>query len=248
LSSASGAFAPSRPSRVWSPARLLPVVALGAWAALFWWLILTERTSLYLSTRTDWVVPVGAVLLTVSVAGRLASIRATTAERIEPRAALTTTVIVLPVVLIVATPPSSLGTFAADRRGGLAVGAGPIASTSEITRGRVTLVDVAGALRSRQAMRALVGRAGTPVTFVGFVDRAPHMPADEFYLTRFLVTCCAADAVSLRVRIVGAPPGKLKRDEWVKVNGTIYPLGREVLVHASQVSHVDRPKSPYLNG
>ena len=235
-------------ARVWSPAHLLPVAALGAWAALFWWLMLTGRTSLYLSTRTDWVVPVGAVLLTISAVGRLALARVDSPERIEPRAAWITAAIVLPVVLIIATPPASLGTFAADRRGGLVVGAGPAGSTDDISHGGVSLVDVAFALRTREAMKALVARAGTPVEFVGFVDRPAHMAADEFYLTRFLVTCCAADAVSLQVRVVGATPGALKPDDWVRVEGRIYPLGREVLVNASDVVKVHRPKHPYLNG
>ena len=104
------------------------------------------------------------------------------------------------------------------------------------------------ALRSRPAMTALVKRAGSPVEFVGFVDRATGMPADEFYLTRFLVSCCAADAVSLRVRVVGAPPGELRQDRWVTVSGRIYPLLREVIVHASAVTPVKRPERPYLNG
>ena len=97
-------------------------------------------------------------------------------------------------------------------------------------------------------MTALVKRAGSPVEFVGFVDRATGMPADEVYLNPFLVSCCAADAVSLRVRVVGAPPGELRQDRWVTVSGRIYPLRREVIVHASAVTPVKRPERPYLNG
>ncbi len=96
-------------------------------------------------------------------------------------------------------------------------------------------------------MKALVQRAGSEVSFVGFVARESGMPADEFMLSRFLVSCCVADALSIQVRIVGAPPGELAEDDWVRVTGALYPLGREVIVDAAEVVSVPRPKRPYLN-
>jgi uncharacterized repeat protein (TIGR03943 family) len=96
-------------------------------------------------------------------------------------------------------------------------------------------------------MKALVQRAGTEVSFVGFVARDSSMPADEFMLSRFLVSCCVADALSIQVRVVGAPPGQFGEDDWVRVTGAMYPLGREVIVDASAVESVPRPKRPYLN-
>ena len=56
-----------------------------AWAGLFWFLFVTGRTSLYLSTRTSWLVPTGAAILTVAAIGRLATARAATTEPLEPR-------------------------------------------------------------------------------------------------------------------------------------------------------------------
>ena len=235
--------------RVWSPVRLLRAGALGAWAALFFWLLISGRASLYLSTRTSWVIPLGAILSTACLAGILASARVREVEPIGWRAALSTAAIVLPVVVMVATPPVSLGAFAAGRRGALTLGpAGAATSPTDMAGGRIELVDVAGALRDRSAMRALVERAGSRVSWIGFVNREPGMPADEFFLTRFLVTCCAADAVSLQVRVVEAPPGEFRVDDWVRVDGSVYPLGSEVLVDASGVTKVPRPKRPYLNG
>jgi len=73
------------------------------------------------------------------------------------------------------------------------------------------------------------------------------MPADEFVLTRFMISCCVADALSVQVRIVGAPPGKFEEDRWVRVVGTIYPLGQETVVDAARVEGVERPDEPYLN-
>ncbi|MPZ91154.1 MAG: hypothetical protein GEU68_05930 [Actinobacteria bacterium] len=56
-------------------ARVLDCPALGSWAGVFWWLLIADRTSLFLSTRTAWVVPAGAILLAVGLLGRLLSVR-----------------------------------------------------------------------------------------------------------------------------------------------------------------------------
>ena len=232
--------------RHWSGARVASAAAMAAWAALFWWLLLTDRSFLYLSDRTDWVVPMGAIILTIAVAGRLWSARTPHPEPLKRGDAWRLGAIVVPVVATVALPPAALGSYAASRRSSF-VSSGYTSTAEDIESGELTLVDVAGALRSREAMQALVARAGSEVSFVGFVARDEGMPADEFMLSRFLVSCCVADALSIQVRIVGAPPGEIAQDDWVRVTGAMYPLGREVIVDASEVDPVPRPKRPYLN-
>lgn len=229
-----------------SPARALAAVAIAAWAALFWFLILSARTSLYLSSRTAWVVPVGAAILTFALAGRLASLRTGARESIKPAEAAAIGLIVLPVIIVLALPPASLGSFAASRRSSLASG-GFSGDPGDISTGRVTLIDVASGMRSQEGMKNLVARAGSPVSFVGFVARDDGMPADEFSLTRFVVSCCAADALTVQARVVGAPPGRFENDQWVRVQGRLYPLGREVLIDAHEVIEIERPQHPYLN-
>jgi uncharacterized repeat protein (TIGR03943 family) len=228
-----------------SPARLLETLALGAWAGLFWFLLISGRTAFYLSSRTSWVVVVGAVTLSLAVLGRLASLGSVHPETVSVGAAGGIALLILPVVVILVLPPAALGSYAAARRSTV-VGAGFSASSGSIATGDLDLLEVAAAQRSREGMRALSARAGREVSFVGFVVRTPEMPPDEFLLSRFVVSCCAADALSTQVRVVGAPPGRLAADDWVRVEGHIYPLGREVIVDATSVSKVARPAHPYL--
>lgn len=230
----------------WSPMRLLTSLVLGAWAAMFWFLMLTGRTALYLSTRTDWIVPVGAILMTVAAVGRLLTSRTAHAEPFEPRDAIRIAVVAIPIVAVLALPPTSLGTYAASRRSNF-VGGGIAADPSSIATGSLDLADVAGALRSQQGAKALADRAGSEVAFVGFVARERGMPADQFRLTRFLISCCVADALSVQVRVVGVPPGRFKEEEWVKVTGKLYPVGAEVVVDAQEIERVSRPEHPYLS-
>jgi putative membrane protein len=222
---------------------------LAAWAAMFWFLALSGRVNLYLSTRTSWVVPVGAVLLTLAAAGRLVAARVRRPDPLRRREAVVMALMVLPVVIVLALPPATLGSFSAKNKTtfssvSFASIYGQITDTSEIT-----LLSVAAAQTSTDGAKALAKRAGDPVDFVGFVTRYADTPADEFLLTRYVITCCVADATIVQVRVVNVVPGRFQPNDWVDVKGLIYPIGREVIVNATSadsIVKVPRPSRPYL--
>lgn len=230
----------------WSPARLWSGVALAAWAVLFWFVFASGRTSLYLSSRTSWLVPLGGVLATVAAVGRLASARTPNPQALGRRETWTLGLIVLPVVVILALPPATLGTYAAGRRSGF-VGSGVVGASSNLA-GQITLIDVAAAQSTKEGLAALRRRAGETVSFEGLVTTDPGAGAGEFLLTRFIITCCVADATIAQVRVVDAPAGQLADNEWVLVTGAIYPLGSDVLVDAGAggVEPISQPDHPYL--
>jgi uncharacterized repeat protein (TIGR03943 family) len=153
--------------------------------------------------------------------------------------------VVAPVVLIMALPPATLGQFSAGKRSTFA-SAGVVSSAGDIASGELTLVDVASAQTTPEGEAALAARAGEQVDFVGFVTRYDDTPADELFLTRYVVTCCVADATIAQVRVVNVTPGAFEPNDWVEIRGTIYPIGREVIVNASDIAPVERPERPYL--
>jgi putative membrane protein len=106
---------------------------------------------------------------------------------------------------------------------------------------------VAAAGWSDEAQRSLVSRAGSHVTFEGIVALREGQAANEFMLTRYIVSCCVADAISVQVRVVGAQPGSFEEDDWVRVSGSFYPVRREVVVAATNVEQIAQPDEPYLN-
>jgi uncharacterized repeat protein (TIGR03943 family) len=229
----------------WSASRVAAGVVLGAWAGLFWFLLVSGRWSLYLSTRTFWVVPTGAVLLTIATIGRLATARVSRAEPLPPAMSWTLGVIALPVVLIMVLPPATLSGYALGRRSGF-IGSGVSVSSSEIASGTMSFIDVAAAQSSKPGMAALRARAGEEIALEGFIWRQEGATADEVLLTRYVVTCCVADATSAQVRVVNVPPGRFAPDDWVRVIGRIYPLGNEILVDASTIEAIPQPDRPYL--
>jgi uncharacterized repeat protein (TIGR03943 family) len=218
-------------------------VVLGAWAAAFWFLLLTGRDALYLSTRTEWVVPVAAVLLTAATLGRLASARSTHPESLGRRELGVVVAMIAPVILLTALPATTLGSYSADTRTAVS---GSRFSPDDVATGELSLVDVAAAQTTPEGERALAGRAGETVTFVGFVARYGSTQANEFMLTRYVVSCCVADATVASVRVVNVTQ-RFEENDWVEVTGTIYPIGREVIVDATSVGSVPRPDRPYLS-
>ena len=233
------------PRRRWSPGGLAGALVLAAWAGLFWFLWVSGREAFYLSTRTDWVVPIAAVLLTAATVGRLASARVVVPRPLPTRELWIMGLMVVPVVLVLFAPVTTLGTFSASKRAGFS-GAGFSASAGDIGSGELTLIDVAAAETSPEGERALAKRAGENVSFVGFVSIRDDTPADEFLLARYVVTCCVADATIAEVRVVNVTPGQFENEDWVQVTGTIFPIGREVIVDASDIAAVERPDHPYL--
>lgn len=237
---------PPGPRTRWSSRRVATATVLGAWAALFWFLIESDRVALYLSARTSWVIPMAATLLTGTAVSVLSAARMREPEPLRSREAAGMAALVVPVVVFLALPPATLGSFSAARKSqytGQAFSTvyGRFDATSEIT-----LLSVAAAKHTEEGARFLAARAGERVRLVGFVARDDAAPADEFLLTRYVVTCCVADATVVQVRVVDVPPGTAQPDAWVEVSGAIYPIGDEVIVDARSVRSVDRPERPYL--
>lgn len=90
-----------------------------------------------------------------------------------------------------------------------------------------------------------------PVRLQGLVAHSDEVPGG-FLLTRFVVTCCAADAIPVQVAVVGG--GTPPQDSWVEVEGTLVPpppvdpdateLPR-LEVDATAVRSIDEPANPY---
>jgi uncharacterized repeat protein (TIGR03943 family) len=231
---------------VWSLPRLATAAAIALWAAMFWFIIATDRLAFYLASRTSWLAPVGAVTLSLAAVGAVIIARTAHAEPLRRSHLRNLTILVVPAVALMLFPPTTLGSYALSRRSNTIKGAYVSVSGRDISTGDLSLLDIFG-LSYNGEIHRLAARAGSSSSFTGFVTKYPDGAADEFALSRFMVTCCPGDAVSIRLRVVGAPPGEFKTDDWVRVTGKIYPVGKEVVVDASEVVKVDRPERPYLN-
>lgn len=240
------ARAPTRAHRGWDRTRLLGAGVLGSWAAMFWYLRFSGRLNLYLSTRTAWIIPVGGVILSLAAVGAAISAHRSQRTSLTRRTAVTAAILIAPIVLMAAAPPTTLGSFSSSKKAqfsgrGLWTYWGTFDENSEIT-----FFFVAASKYWDGGAELLGQRAGDEATFVGFAERGDATPADEIMLTRFVVTCCVADATPISIRVVNVSPGSVEEDSWIEVTGQVFPVGRDVIVVADTIAPAPTPDLPYI--
>lgn len=162
------------------------------------------------------------------------------------RGTVTAAILIAPIVLMAAAPPTTLGSFSSSRKAqfsgrGLWTYWGTFDENSEIT-----FFFVAASKYWEGGADLLGQRAGDEATFVGFAERWDSTPSDEIVLTRFVVTCCVADATPISIRVVNVSPGSVKEDSWIEVTGQVYPVGNDVIVVADSIEPAPTPDLPYI--
>jgi uncharacterized repeat protein (TIGR03943 family) len=228
--------------------RTLRALTLAAWAALFTWLWASGESVRYLGPRTQWVVPVGAIGLTLAAAGYLRATRDGPRVRLSAREGLGLAALLVPVLAAAVLAHAQLGALAASNKlSSRGIDASALARLASKDAKQIGFLQLNAAGRDEQLTRELGLVAGKPVELTGFVS-ASEGGTRPFTLSRFYITCCVADAVPVGVRVF--PPGKdprLHRDDWIDVTGVLAHLHREWVVRALRIERVKPPSDPYLS-
>jgi putative membrane protein len=91
---------------------------------------------------------------------------------------------------------------------------------------------------------------GQQASVIGFVYRNEKLNDDQFYVSRFTISCCAADASSIGMIATWPDAKNLKNDSWVLVKGSITSLTLDdqviPVIDAESVQDVPVPEQPYL--
>ncbi|MFE2420303.1 TIGR03943 family putative permease subunit [Streptomyces hokutonensis] len=154
----------------------------------------------------------------------------------------------LPALALLLFPPPALGSYSAGREQAQLAAQG-VGTFPALPAGKV--LDISVAQYSSRAIydtgHSLKGRT---VRMTGFVT---HGSNGTWYVTRLVVTCCAADATTSKVEIRGTEATDAPQtDTWVTVTGTWLPKGRlgtdgawPPLLNATTVKQVKEPADPY---
>lgn len=91
---------------------------------------------------------------------------------------------------------------------------------------------------------------GQKAAVTGFVYLDARLPKGEFFVSRFILACCAADAYAVGM-IVEPPAGiTVKQDDWVQVKGLVEVVSfdghNSPLIQATAINTVPQPDQPYL--
>lgn len=157
---------------------------------------------------------------------------------------------------IVLLPPATLSSATAlqrDLTGGSTVAGGSSLSTAQSSSNaafaKFSVLDWSSLLRQTSDVSFY---AGKPVDVSGFVTPSPTDGANMFYLTRFVITCCAVDAQPVGVPVY-LPDWRstYKSDEWLTVAGG-FEANRSasssdpIALVPSGVTKINAPNDPYL--
>lgn len=167
-------------------------------------------------------------------------------------AALTTALAVTLLVL----PPATLSSATAGQRslnstsiGADAQSVDAAASASNETFARFTVLDWSSLLRQTGD---LAFYADKPVDVVGIVTPDPAGSSDMFFVTRFVVTCCAVDAQPVGVPVY-LPDWEAAHpiDEWVRVTGSFASnpgtsSEQPIALVPAEITTTEQPDEPYL--
>jgi uncharacterized repeat protein (TIGR03943 family) len=151
----------------------------------------------------------------------------------------------LPALALLLFPPPALGSYSAAREDAQRAARG-VGTFPALPAGDPVDLSVA-AFTSRAVYDSGHSLRGRTVRLTGFVT---HGEGDTWYVTRLLVSCCAADATTSKVEVRGARAPRT--DTWVTVTGTWRPKGAlgssaawPPLLDAGTVKHVAQPSDPY---
>jgi uncharacterized repeat protein (TIGR03943 family) len=206
----------------------------------------------------------GAVL--VGLAGVAVAHHAPDHDGPRPHGPRTAWLLALPPLALVMIAPPALGAFAASRQ---AVQPPPISQTAPteqapagadpalfpplIPRGDGAAVPLTLAeyqVRDYEAPHTL---AGVRIRLVGFVTPQRPGRGDGYLLTRFAISCCAADALAIKVAIHGDPVPRAP-DTWLEVEGRWQQraegqaASETPLLLAESIRVVEQPSPPYESG
>jgi uncharacterized repeat protein (TIGR03943 family) len=225
--------------------RVLRGTGLVAWAVFFDYLWISGRSVDYVGPRTTWVVAFGAIALTgasiLYVSGLL-----TRDEAARPTAKeLGRLVIILSPIALAATAPSvTLGAQAVDQK--RTADGGTSLARLEAYDGSIRLYELAAAAYNPQWAADRGIAAGLSVKFDGFVSRKDEGTIE---LSRFLASCCAADAMPYSIDVI--PPagaGGVEKNQWFEVRGQVAEKAdgkRGFEVIAEELTPIDRPLDAY---
>jgi uncharacterized repeat protein (TIGR03943 family) len=244
------------------PARPLRAAILVIWAGFFVALWFGGDADRYLGPRTTWVVPFGAIALFLVAVGygllALRDIGEGSHKRLTTLESVGYFALLIPILAVFVAPRAELGAQAArkkstnaslaavelgkDRKQAAQAAASEAAANDQVAK--IDFLSLASVTTDPGYAKDIGVKAGTRVRFIGFTVRTGK--PDRFRLARFLISCCAADAVPVFVD-VKAMGNEIPADNaWVDIAGRLQRLEGMLIVEAESIRPTDQPDEPYL--
>lgn len=235
----------------------LDVLAIAAWGILMLKYWLTGKLNLLIHPNYFWLVITGGLgllvisgLKAVELLQRRRRTKATTHITLFPPGFSSALLLTTAIVGLLFTPRVFASQTALQRGVTDSLGATrtqPQAFRSSVPPEERSLLDW---VRTLNVYPEPDSYTGQKVKLQGFVIHPPELPPEYLLLSRFVITCCAADAypVGLPVKL-SASRQAYPADTWLEVEGKMITenLGdkRQLTIQASSLKQISEPKNPY---
>lgn len=159
--------------------------------------------------------------------------------------------VISPIILGLLIPPKPLGAAAMSNRDLSAKSLTSVAApeSSIITKPK-TDKNILDWIIEFQSASSPTAFAGQEAKLIGFIYRDERFAPNEFMVSRFIISCCAADAAPLGLMVRAAEDVTLADDAWVEVRGQFETgqLDGETVpvLAAAEITPTDVPEQPYL--
>ena len=175
-------------------------------------------------------------------------------RRLLPMAA--TAIVLLMAAALIIVPPTTLTTATANQR---VINSTQLRSTNKSVQSaasapvgafaRFTVLDWSSLLRQTTDPSFYRDKPGN---VVGFISRDLDDPKNMFYVSRFVITCCAVDAQPIGVPVYLPDwQNSFSADHWVRVTGSFdtnpsTKSRQAIALVPTATTRVDQPSEPYL--
>jgi uncharacterized repeat protein (TIGR03943 family) len=159
--------------------------------------------------------------------------------------------LLIPLLVGILIPARPLDATAATTQG-VNVSAPIVSSAAQVqsfeaTEGQRNVLDWIRIFNSGTDVTAYTGETAT---VTGFVFKDQRLAQNQFLVSRFVITCCAADGLAIGMVVNWDQASTITENMWVRVSGPVesYQLeGQTVpLIEADSVEVVEEPPQPYL--
>jgi putative membrane protein len=247
--------------RLWLRAVLMVLLGL-----FFFDTLISGRITYYINQSFHWLAAfAGVAFLTLGVAGIVELMREPSPSAVDvlerdPRAHVhgvapswaVLGVIAVPLVLGVLVPAKPLGAAAVGGSGlsnSLAIAAQQSSATTfSIPPLERNIMDWLRSFGSSETPDEITGQEADVIGFVYHDVRLDDQ--SQFFLMRFIVSCCVADANSVGLVIETAQAPTLKPDSWVRITGRFQAKEvagqRMPVLVAESITAAEQPEHPYL--
>jgi putative membrane protein len=227
-------------------------VVLAAWAVGIGALLVLGRYSLFIRAEL-WPLLLATMLILVLFLLSMIARPKRGGSRIKPAAWIQGAMLLLPLLfmsdLLTGNAASGLNSVALQKRS-LGFDA---ASDSMAIAGDANSASLPPGQATNLAYisRHLHALTGTHVTTIGRVFKDDTLPGDQLVIYRFIVVCCAADAMPVQIIVKSPKTAGFNNDDWVQVGGILQwedvaGTSTPVIV-ADQVDQIPPLDEPYIS-